>query len=257
VRGFGAWFKLEATATAAFRAQMFVSLFGWVVPFAFMALWKVAAADSPVMAPGQTTAYYLVMLVLTNLSITASLIFGFGPLVYTGELSTLLMMPLSPAFAVIAKPIARGLIRALPLVVAVPLLGWGMGARFASSPDAVLGGIALAMLGTVAATMTAAVFALSALWFGKWDGIMGLFNGVQWVLGGLVAPSVFMPAWLAWTMRLSPLWAAQGGCAEALSGSVAPRWWMFAAPVGWIVVMAAAWRWAWPRAMRRFEAVGI
>ncbi|MDR1119204.1 MAG: ABC-2 family transporter protein [Bifidobacteriaceae bacterium] len=257
LRGFGAWFKLELKAAAAFRAQIVMSLLGWVVPFAFMALWNTAAAGTDVMTPGQTTAYYLVMLVVTTLSRDGDLIFGMGRMVYTGELSTLLMMPFPPVLAVLGRPFATIIILAFPLAVVAPLLAWAMGAQFATGLGAVLAGLALGLIGALADMMTAAVFSLAALWFGKWDGIMGLYFGVGWVLGGLVAPSSFMPDWLAWAMRLSPVWARQGGCAELLSGALAPKWWMFAVAATWVGVMALAWRRLWPRAMRRFEAVGL
>ncbi|MDR1449894.1 MAG: ABC-2 family transporter protein [Propionibacteriaceae bacterium] len=255
--GFRAWSKLTVKATAAFRVELIVSLLDWVVPLAFMALWNTAAASSGIMSPGQTTTYYLVQLVTSNLSLSGSLIFGLGPLVYSGELSVLLLMPLPPIIPLATESIVNRLIRSAPLVVAVPLMAWFMKAGSSADWRSVLLASVLGLLGWSAATLAAAVYALSTFWFGKWGGIMGLFIGLQWVLAGLIAPSPFLPDWLAWSMRLSPLWAAQGGLAELLSGVVAFQWWMFPVVLGWIAVLLAAWRWAWTRALRRFEAVGM
>ncbi|MDR1450601.1 MAG: ABC-2 family transporter protein [Propionibacteriaceae bacterium] len=256
LRGARAWLRLEAKATAAFRAQLLVSLLGWVVPLAFMALWNTAAEGSGVMTPGQTTSYYLAQLVATNLAIGTSLIYGLGYLVYTGEFARHLVMPYPSVLAAAAQPAAHSLIRSLPLVVIVPLLGWAMKAEFTTDPVAVVAAVALFAVGLAAATLAAVLWALAVLWFTKSDGVLSLFVGVNWVLAGFIAPSQFLPDWLAWTMRLSPLWAAQGGFGELLSGAVAPAWWMFAVNLAWIVVLSVLLRWLWPRALTRFEAVG-
>ncbi|MDR1806337.1 MAG: hypothetical protein LBR33_00195 [Propionibacteriaceae bacterium] len=256
LRSTAAWLRIEALSIAQFRAQVIVSLLGWVVPFAFMALWNAAAAGSGVMTPGQTTAYYLMQLVTTNLGITVPLIFGLGYLVYSGEFATYLMLPLPSLIAVVAKPTVRNLTQSVPLVVVVPLLAWAMDAEFSGDPVVVLAAIALFVLGTVAGLLCAALYALAVLWFGKNDGLLGLFAGLQWVLAGLIAPSSFLPGWMAWVLRLSPLWGAQGGVGDLLSGAVAPAWYLFAANAAWIVVLALVLRWAWPRALARFEAVG-
>ncbi|MDR1186461.1 MAG: hypothetical protein LBK95_03215 [Bifidobacteriaceae bacterium] len=221
-RGARAWLRVEAVATASFRAQLFVSLLGWVVPFAFMALWNTAAAGSGVMTPGQTTAYYLVQLVTTSLSVTTALIFELGYLVYTGDFAIYLVMPFPAVAALLARPVIRNLLQSVPLVLVVPLLAWAMRADFTSDPLVWLAAFALYLLGTVAALLTAAVYALAALWFGKNDGLLSLFAGISWVLGGFIAPSSFLPDWVAWTMRLSPLWAGQGGFGDLLSGRSRP-----------------------------------
>jgi ABC-type uncharacterized transport system permease subunit len=257
VRKYGAWVRLEGTAVAAYRVQLFLSLFGWVVPLAFMALWNTAASNSGVMTSGQSTAYYIVLLVATNFGISGDIIFSFGPMVYSGELSTLLMMPYSSVLVILARPVVTAVIRSLPLVVIIPLMAIAMNASFTRDPLVIAAAVGLGLLGWISTVAFSWLYALAALWVGKWNGIMGLLSGVQWVLGGLVAPSAFMPTWLAWCMRLSPFWLAEGGMGELLAGVMALQWWMPVSAVGWIVVLGLLFRLAWPRAMRRFEAVGI
>jgi ABC-type uncharacterized transport system permease subunit len=252
----GAWLRLSFKAAAQFRAQAFISLFGWVVPLAFMALWNAAAAGSEQMTPNQTTSYYLVMLAATNLSVSGDLIWGFGSLVYSGDLAVLLVQPAPPIWGIIARPLADKAIRFAPLLLILPLLAWGLGADFTSSPAAIAFSLALFAFGWLAALLAAAVWALAGLWMGRAGGIKGLFNGIAWVLGGLIAPSAFMPEPLAWAMRLSPFWAAEGGAAELLSGALSPTWWMLPVNLAWIAVLAFIFRLSWPLALRRFEAVG-
>ena len=257
VRSLGAWCRLDAQAALAFRAQLFTGIFGWVVPLAFMALWGFAASSSGIMTPGQTVAYYLVQLVATSLTFPAGIVFGFGRAAYSGELSVLLLMPFPSILAIMAQPVVRTVLSALPLAIVVPILSYTLGADFSVTPMTVLAAIGLGLLGWVATIAFCCVCGLSALWMGKWDAILSLMLGIQWILGGLIAPSVFMPSPLRWAMRLSPLWLSGGGVGELLSGTVGLAWWMPVVIVFWIIALVLLFRWAWPRAMRRFEAVGI
>ena len=257
VRGLGAWCRLEAQAALMFRAQLLTSVFGWVVPLAFMALWGFAASGSGVMTQGQTTAYYLVQLAATTIGFPAGLVFGFGSSVYSGGLSALLLMPFPSIMAIMAQPIVRAVMSSLPLVVVIPVLSWSLGADFSAGWLTGLAAIGLFLLGWVSTIVFCCVCGLSALWMGRWDAIMSLLLGIQWIFGGLIAPSVFMPGWLMWTMRLSPLWLGGGGAAELLSGTVRLAWWMPVVAVVWISALILTFRVLWPCAMRRFEAVGI
>jgi ABC-type uncharacterized transport system permease subunit len=255
--GITAWAGIEFKATSAFRPQLMVGLFGWVVPFAFMALWNTASQGTGIMTPSQTTAYYLIQLVTTNLAIGTWIVFGFGPAVYSGELSTLLMMPFSPVLALLAKPLVRTGIQVIPLILVVPLFSVAMNAEYVSDPLTIAASVGLYVLGWISATLAGCLWALTALWFGKWGGIMGLLNGLEWLLGGLIAPSAFMPDALAWAMHLSPFWLGAGGAGELLSGAISPAWWMLAVGLCWPVVLLIAFRHLWKVSMRRFEAVGI
>ncbi|MCL1838165.1 MAG: hypothetical protein FWG47_02475 [Propionibacteriaceae bacterium] len=252
-----AWLRLESRAAFMYRAKLMIGLFGWVVPLAFMALWNLAADGSGIMSANQTSAYYLVILLTTNLFLGGEIIFGFASRVYTGELSGLMLMPFPSLLAILPAPLMQALIRCAPLTVALGLLTWALDADFQISVFTALIAVLLGFFGWIASVLFCYLYALTALWIGKSEGILGLFFGFWWVLSGLVAPSVFMPGWLGWVMRLSPLWLAVGGMGELLSGVVTPSWWMPVSLGVWIAGLAALLRWAWPRAMRRFEAIGI
>ena len=247
--------RLTALSTVAYRLTLFLSLLSWVVPLAFMALWSNAAAGSGVMTTQQTTTYYLVLFVTSNLAIGGYLLFGMGPMVQTGQLASMLMMPLSPVRTLVAGALSETLIRSVPLVVAVPLLGWALNVHIEVRyiPAAAL----MFMLGWVSAALAAAVYSLLALYFQKGLGIAGLFTGIEWLLAGMIAPSLFLPQAMQTVMRGSPLWAAGGGMAEVLSGATTPQWWMFAVPAAWIVGLSIAWHFGWRKALVRFEAVGL
>lgn len=256
-RSLAAWCRLEAQAALSFRVQLMTQVFGWVVPLAFMALWGFATNATGIMTQGQTTAYYLVQLVMTTLTFTYEVVFGLGMSLYSGELSMLVLMPFPPILSVMAKPVIRAVIGSVPLIIIVPLLSWTLRADYAVEPATVVAAIMLGMVGWLSTLAFCCVCGLSAFWMGKWDAVLSLVLGVQWVLGGLIAPSVFTPPWLAWTMRLSPLWLGSGGVAELLSGAVPLAWWMPVVGAGWAVGLIVAFRVAWPHAMRRYEGVGI
>ena len=247
--------RITAYGTVAYRLTLFLSLLSWVVPLAFMALWANAADGSGVMTTQQTTTYYLVLFITSNLAIGGYLLFGMGPLVQSGQLASWLLMPLSPVRNIVAGALAETLIRSVPLMVAVPLLGRALNVQieWRYLPTALL----MFALGWVAAALAAAVYSLLALYLQKGNGIAGLFSGIEWLLAGMIAPSLFLPQVMRTVMRGSPLWAAGGGAAELLSGATPPQWWMFAVPVAWIVGLSAAWRFGWHKALIRFEAVGL
>jgi ABC-2 type transport system permease protein len=70
--------RAELAAAAAYRAQL--GLVSWVVPLAFLALWRGAAASGPVggITVTQFGTYFCILLVTTNLQIVMPVIFEFG-----------------------------------------------------------------------------------------------------------------------------------------------------------------------------------
>ena len=57
--------RAELTANAAYRAQLVLSAFGWVVPLVMLVIWQAATAERADVTAGQITAYFLVILLLT------------------------------------------------------------------------------------------------------------------------------------------------------------------------------------------------
>ena len=115
--------RAELQAASAYRAQLLLSVLEWVVPLAFLALWRGAAANGPIggITATQFSTYFCVLLVTTNLQLHMPVIFNFGWLVYSGQMSALLVRPCHPVHQVVAHAVA-GRIYALPtLVVLAPV----------------------------------------------------------------------------------------------------------------------------------------
>ena len=109
-RYYAALLRAELAATAQYRLQLVVGIVGWVVPFVMIALWRSAAAEAPIegVTAGQFTTYFLGILLITSSGVMGTLVFGFGHLVYSGQLSVLLLRPFHPLHSMVARQLAAG-----------------------------------------------------------------------------------------------------------------------------------------------------
>ena len=142
--------RAEMQAASTYRAQLVLSVLAWVVPLAFLTLWRSAAADGPVggITATQFSTYFCLLLVTTNLQLSMPVIFDFGWLVYSGQMSALLVRPCHPVHQVIARAIAEKVyvLPGLAIIVPVALVltggrspaprsrGWSPSSRPCSGP---------------------------------------------------------------------------------------------------------------------------
>lgn len=254
----GALVRAELQAASAYRAQLVIGLFGWVVPLAFMALWRGAAADDPVsgITVEQFTTYFSILLVTTNLSIGMPVVAGLSGQVHSGQLSAILLRPHHPILPLVARALAQKAFRLPPLLVIVPLLVvLGDGAVTDDLGPWLLAPV-VAVLGLIASVYLAGIVATVAFWMTKSSGVQGLLTGLEWLVGGLVAPIALLPGVLPEILRHQPLWFAIGAPAELVAGMGDHSPWMVAEAVLWIAVLDRMFRSVWRRALARYEAVG-
>jgi ABC-type uncharacterized transport system permease subunit len=250
--------RAELQAASAYRAQLVLQAFAWVVPLAFLALWRGASSNGPVqgITSGQFATYFCLLLVTTSLQIIMPVIFGFGHLVYTGELSALLLRPCHALHTVVARALAEKVYRLPPLLVLVPVALVLTGGSVQVDPMGWVVAVAVTLLGTVATTYLAAMAAALAFWMTKAQGVQGLLVGAEWILGGIVAPAALLPWLLPDLIRHQPLWFADAAAPEILSGISSPEPWLVAEAALWVLVLHLGYRMLWRRALRRYEAVG-
>ena len=255
---YGALLRAELQAASAYRAQLVIGALAWVVPVAFMALWRGAASGGEVagISTGQFTTYYAVLLLTTSLQISRELSFGISPLVWSGELAALLLRPHHATHVLVARGVARAAYVLPPLLVVVPLLVVGLDGRLTREVDQWLLAAALVPLGFLAEIYLALMMGALALWITRSDALSGLLFGFEWVLGGLVAPVALLPGVLPDLLRHQPLWFAIGAPAEAVSGISRLEPWVLAEAAGWVLLLHLAFARMWRAGLRRFEAVG-
>ncbi len=257
-RTYGALLRVEAQAASAYRWEIALTSFAWVVPLAFLALWVGAAAGGPVEGITQTefATYYSLLLFTTSLQVTMAVIFEFGWQVYSGQLSAQLLRPVHPLHQVVARAFAMKLYALPPMLVAVPIALWLTGGRVQGNLGDWALAIVVTLLGTASVTYLAAMSGAIAFWMTKAQGIQGLLFGVEWVIGGLVAPVALLPGILPSVAVHQPLWYANAAGPEILSGIAPHGWGLVAEATFWVVALHTAYRLLWQAAIRRYEAVG-
>lgn len=250
--------RVEAQAASAYRWEIVLSAFAWVVPLAFLALWSGAAADGPVegITRSQFSTYYSLLLFTSSLQVTMHVIFEFGWQVYSGQLSAQLLRPVHPLHQVVARAFATKLYGLPPMLVVVPVALWLTGGQVSAGPaDWALAAV-VTILGTAGVTHLAALSGAIAFWMTKAQGIQGLLFGVEWVIGGLVAPVALLPGILPDIAVHQPLWYANAAGPEILSGIGRHGWGVAVEAALWVLGLHLAYRAIWRAAVRRYEAVG-
>ncbi|CUR59527.1 membrane hypothetical protein [metagenome] len=258
LRVYGGLLRLELQAASTYRSQLVLGALTWVVPVAFMALWRGAAGSDGIdgISSSQFTTYYAVLLLTTSLQLTNHLCFGLEPLVHTGELSALLLRPHHAMHALVARGVAQLSFRLSPLLVVVPVLVVALGGSVSHSATQWCLAVLITPLGFVAEVYLALMMASIALWITRSGALTGLLFGAEWILGGLIAPIALLPWVLPELLRHQPLWFAIGAPAEAVSGIGTLSPWTLLEALAWGVALHLVYARIWRRGLRRYEAVG-
>lgn len=257
---YSALLRAELAATAQYRLQLVVGILGWVVPFVMIALWRSAAADAPIegIAADQFTTYFIGILLITSNGVMPALVFGFGQLVHSGQLSVLLLRPFHPLHSLVARQLAENAVKLGPLVViCVVVVRWLDGVVSTSPVDWALA-FALAVFGIVNTAYVGAIVGSLALWTTKSEGFQSLVFGVEWIAAGVIAPVALLPLGLGDVVRLLPFWLGLGAPSELVAELLPARSAIVALmlSVAWTVVLDRLLRFLWRRGMVQYEAVG-
>ena len=255
---YAALVRAELSHAAAYRAQLLFGVVEWLVPLAFLALWRGAAAQGPVggISATQFSTYFCLLLFTTNLQFAMVVIYVFGERVYSGQLSALLVQPVHAIHQIVAMGIAAKIYQVPVLLVLVPVVLALTGGAVTANAFGWLIGVLVMLLGTISMVYLAAMMGTVSFWMAKAQGVQGLLIGAEWVLGGIVAPVTLLPGVWPEILRHQPLWYADAAAPEFLSGISQPSWWVVLEAAGWVLALHLAYRLVWRRGLRRYEAVG-
>lgn len=254
-----ALFRAEFHAVSMYRTQVLLSVFSWVVPLAFMVLWRanVRQSGNQTVSPSQVTTYYAVLLITTNISLSGPILNRLSSQIHSGQLSPKLLLPLHPLKPIVAFGVALKSMRFIPLIAIVPLVVWAGHGHIKFSLVRVLDAVALVFLGMTCTALIAGLVGCWAFWLGRSSSaVQGIVSGFEWVLGGLVAPLALYPAWLFGVLQYQPFYFAHAAPAQVISGISDPRASQLLLALAWVVALSALFRWTWAAGLRRYEAVG-
>jgi ABC-2 type transport system permease protein len=247
-----------------YRANLLMYLAYWMVfPIVYLTVWSAIAAGSPGgMVQGMTArdfaAYYLTMLAV-DIATSSITIHILAWKIQDGSISNELLRPVHP---ILTGTLVNNLaFKALQLIIFVPvwfLLTLVFDPALTYTAQSALLVLPAIALGFLLAFLQDVLVTLMAFWTTRVFAFNELVFAVAKLFGGQFVPLSLLPVWLQGVARVLPfqLWISfptllllnKLSTTEILTG--------YALQVVWLVILFAAFRFVWSRALRRFSAVG-
>lgn len=255
-------FRVAIAVEVQYRASSVIWLLGVVVePVIYLAVWSAAAdAQGGSLAgftPGDFAAYYLVLTLVNQLTADWHM-WEFQTRVAQGQFAFLLLRPVHPIHGDLAENFAHKLMMQavlLPSLVGLALIFRPQAQLELWSLAAFLPALALAF---ALRFLFEWVIALACFWTTRIMAVNQTYFAVLFFLSGRVAPLAILPHALQVTAAALPFRWMVAFPVELALGRLTPREMALglAAQVGWIGASGLLLVVTWPRALRRFSAVG-
>lgn len=259
---YAAFLRVAIAIELQYRASSVIWLLGIVVePVIYLAVWSAAAqaqgGEIGGFGPREFAAYYLV-LTLVNQITQGWHMWEFQYRVQQGQFAFLLLRPVHPIHGDLAENLAHKLVMQVALLPMLGGLALVFEPRFAVEPWALalfLPALALAFALRFVVEWT---LALACFWTTRIMAVNQTYFAVLFFLSGRVAPVALLPSGLQWTADALPFRWMISFPVELALGRLSPAQAAtgFAAQTVWIGAAALLLAALWPRALRRFSAVG-
>jgi ABC-2 type transport system permease protein len=260
VRGWPLLVRASLSTALAYRGRVALNLVTSFFPFLLLAVWlTVVAGGGPPRgwdAP-DFVAYYCAAAVLYHLS-GQGVVWAWDHDLRSGDLSTRLLRPMHPFHQYAADDLAhRGVTLAivLPALVAAALLLEVLDLGLTPARAALA--VAATLLAYLVGLLMASLVSLVGFWSTQTTNLWMLWWGLGSFTSGWVAPVALMPGWIQQVAPWLPFWTTLGFPVELWTGRLGSGETLvgFATAAGWAALFAAAYVAAWPRAVRRYQAV--
>jgi ABC-2 type transport system permease protein len=259
---YAAFLRLAIAVELQYRASSVIWLLGMVVePVIYLAVWSAAAAAQGGEIGGfrasDFAAYYLVLTVVNQITSSWHM-WEFQFRVQQGQFSFLLLRPVHPIHGDLAENLAHKLMMQPFLLPMVCALWLAFAPELALEPWALAAFLpALALAFALRFTVEYAL-ALACFWTTRILAVNQTYFAVLFFLSGRVAPVALLPQGLQWAADALPFRWMIAFPVELALGRLSPAEVAtgLAAQAAWIGVAALGLAALWPRALRRFSAVG-
>jgi ABC-2 type transport system permease protein len=255
-------FVVNVQQAAQYRVQSVLwLLFAVIRPVVFLAAW-VAAAEAQGGAigdysAGDFAAYYVCLTLAGQLAMSWTA-YDFELEIRQGKLSPKLLRPLHPIHYGVVENLV---FKATTLPVLVPtlvIIAWTFQATFQTQPWHIVAFIPSVLLAAALRFVFGWALACLAFWTTRISAIMHLYDRVNFLFAGQIAPLALLPGPLAVIGYILPfgymLWAP----AEILRGGVSPEQavLIISAQAFWLGLSWVAFAILWRVGLRQFSAVG-
>lgn len=256
----GALWRLGFAETAAYRLSLLIWIVTAIFPLISLVLWRALAESGPIGEYDQDgfDSYFIAAFLVRQLG-ASWVVWDLDRQIRTGDLSALLMRPVSPVLHYMMLNLATVPVRvvlAAPIAVAVLVATGGM--TVLADPwlwPLVLLAIAMAWLLNFLVQL---VVGCLAFWLTKAASLFDIWLGLFIVLSGYTVPTSLFPAGLAAVARVLPFHAVLGFPVELLVGRLGLREAVqgLALQVLWIAIIGCIAAVLWRRGLRAYGAFG-
>lgn len=242
------------------RGFFFLVAFLWMIPpLIYLFVWSTAASGQTIggLSRGELVAYYLVMIVVAKFTFSGNN-WIVGDLIRQGNMSTLLLRPLSPLYHTLADEIAS---KVVMMVFVIPVSG---GLALVLKPTLHVSLQAgLACLPALALAWALRFFweywiALLAFWSTQSNALLALQGSLIFLLAGQVAPLALLPKALQTAAVILPFRYMVSFPVEVLTGQLnADELRLgFVLQLGWLAITLLTAAIVWRAGLKRYSAVG-
>jgi len=258
----GGWALIRATwlSWLQHRGFFYLVAFSWMIPLlVYLLVWSTAAGERAVggLSRGELVGYYVVLILVNQLTFSTNN-WTVGDGIRYGRMNFLLLRPLSPIYDALASEVA---VKVVFMTFALPLAGvlalllrpelhatWGHALAF----------LPALLLAWALRWLWGYWLALLSFWATRADALLSLQESLIFLIGGQVAPTLLLPAFLQDAARLLPFRYMVAFPVEILAGQLTPAeiGTGFALQAAWLGVALLLFVALWRAGLRRYSAVG-
>lgn len=260
-RAFPTLLRVGLAEVVAYRAEFIVWILTTNMPFVMLAIWHAVAADGGAIGRfgrPDFVAYYLGGWII-RLVTSTWLVWELSMEIRSGGLSTRLLRPLHPLYALSAQHLAALPMRILvvtPVAIALVVLA---GDHLAVRDPALLGIFVASLVGAwLLIFFTMVLLGSLAFFLESSLGVFEMWLALHSILSGYLVPLELLPGWVARIARVSPFDSMLAFPLETLIGMRDVRTATAGLAQQWlyIAVMGIAGLAVWRRGVRRYVAFG-
>jgi ABC-2 type transport system permease protein len=256
----GALWRIGIAEATAYRASLLIWVFSTTLPLISLVLWRALAEEGAIGDYDQRgfDSYFVVAFVVRQLS-ASWVVWDLDRQIRTGELSSLLLRPVSPVLHhVMSNLSALPLRTALAAPVALAVLLATGGISTTGDPLALaLVPIALALAWLLNFVTQLAIGCLS-FWLTRAASLYDVWLGAYIMLAGYLVPTSLFPPGLAAVARVLPFHAVLGFPVELAIGRLSTEqiFTGLGLQLAWLAVLGSLAALAWRRGLRAYGAFG-
>jgi viologen exporter family transport system permease protein len=259
---YAAFFRVSLAIEMQYRAANAIWLTGMIIePVVYLAVWiAVAQAQGGSVlgyTPSDFAAYYLVFSYVNQFTSDWHM-WEFQSRIQFGQFAFSLLRPIHPIHGDLAENIAHKLAMQVPMLPVLAVLAWVFHAHAPVERWALLAFVPALLLAFAVRFVWEWAFALSCFWTTRISAVNRTYFAVLMFMSGRVAPVDLLPHGLQLLGDALPFRWMVAFPVELAIGRVTPHEALvgMAAQAVWIALGAVTLALVWPRAVKRFAAVG-